>query len=70
MDPVDEAHRIDGGIQEGSPLKMTGHYYPGEDDGNTVKPVLSDHIKLVRQVVAYCCKKVAQKAFCATFIQQ
>ena len=42
MDPVDEAHRIDGGIQEGSPLKMAGHYYPGEDDGNTVKPVITE----------------------------
>ena len=36
-------------------------------DRNTVKPVLSDHIKqdifwLFRQVVAYCCMKIVQKA--------
>ena len=39
-----------------------------------VRPVLSDHIKqdifwLFRQMVAYCCMKVVQKAFCATLIQ-
>ena len=43
---------------------------------HTVKPVLSNHIKqdiyfwLFRQVVAYCCMKVVQKALGTTFIQQ
>ena len=41
--------------------------------GNTVKPLLIDHIKqdifwLFRQLVAYCCIKKVH--FCATFIQQ
>ena len=36
-------------------------------NANTVKPVLRDHVKqdtfwLFRQVVAYCCMKVVQKA--------
>ena len=39
----------------------------------TVKPVLSDHVFQTRQVVAYCCVKVVQKApagSCVTFISQ
>ena len=65
-------------------IRISGRVYKENPENKSVnsvsyldKPVFSDHIKqdlfwLFRQVVAYCCMKVVQKApvFCATLFQQ
>ena len=57
MKPVNVANLVDDGIQEGSDLKMTGYFYPGEDGGILLRKLVHTEIFSALNVESFFRKK-------------